>query len=148
MLKTWTVLRVINLYKPLLLAQLIITNFSKCSVILVLILCSVMVKRRAQALSDNAVLAALQIESRMNKMVVITYKDTGCCHGLLEVTSQSEILPLPLQILSALTYRWGVTYLQVYLMVMWASFSVLTSVAFIAVLLGRDTVLRDTVLRN
>lgn len=148
MLKTWTVLRVINLYKPLLLAQLIITNFSKCSVILVLILCSVMVKRRAQALSDNAVLAAVQIESRMNKMVVITYKDTGCCHGLLEVTSQSEILPLPLQILSALTYRWGVTYLQVYLMVMWASFSVLTSVAFIAVLLGRDTVLRDTVLRN
>lgn len=107
-----------------------------------------MVKRRAQALSDNAVLAAVQIESRMNKMVVITYKDTGCCHGLLEVTSQSEILPLPLQILSALTYRWGVTYLQVYLMVMWASFSVLTSVAFIAVLLGRDTVLRDTVLRN
>lgn len=148
MLKTWTVLRVINLYKPLLLAQLIITNFSKCSVILVLILCSVMVILRAQALSDNPVLAAVQIESRMNKMVVITYKDTGCCHGLLEVTSQSEILPLPLQILSALTYRWGVTYLQVYLMVMWASFSVLTSVAFIAVLLGRDTVLRDTVLRN
>lgn len=129
-------------YQPILLAQLIITNFSKCSVILVLILCSIMVILRAQALCDDPVLAAVQIQSRVNKMVVITCKDISCCHGLLKVTSQSKIVPLPLQLLSALAYRWGVTYLWVYLMAVWTSFSLLTSLAFIAVLLRRDAVLR------
>lgn len=92
------------------------------------------------ALCDAPVLAGVQIQSRMNKMVVITCKGIGCCHGLLEVTSQSKILPL--QLLSALVYRWGVAYLQAYLMAMWASFSLLISVAFIAAVLGRVTVLR------